>query len=358
MSARPSGPAGSRSGSRTAFLRQRLHSHRLAGNPAPTPEAVVAHYGAMQAQDYAGALWAIGLRSGAASEADVERAVDEGRIVRCWPMRGTLHFVAAEDARWMIGLLAPRVLRRNEGRLARQYGIDRAAIRRARTAALRALRPGVPLTRPELYQRFEAAGIHAGNGRGLHLLFALAHEGVLCFGPRRGKQPTFVQLDRWVPRGRVLSPEEALGELARRYLASHAPATPADFAWWSGLNLGEANEAFALAGPVDGGEPAPDGRRAHLLPPFDEYTVAYRDRSLVVDPALWKRVNAGGGMLSAIAVSNGEVVGTWKRRLRRSTVEIRLSPFRPLSSREARLLQRQAAGYAGFVGADAAALVP
>ncbi len=275
--------------------RLRLHSQLLARNPAATAHEVVAHLGAVQAQDYLGALWAGGLRMRAAVEGDVERALAEREIVRCWPMRGTLHFVAAEDARWMLELLAPRVLARHRARLQRDFELDPRTLRRSHTLIERAMQGGNALTRPELYATLEKAGISTTASRGLHILFALAHQHLICFGPRRGKQPAFVLLDEWLPATKPKPRDEALGELARRYCTGHGPATAADFAWWSGLTLKEANEGLALADVrlpnVSRSHPTPS---VHLLPPFDEYTVAYKDRSAIIDPAFAKRVNAGG----------------------------------------------------------------
>lgn len=334
--------------------RQRLHSQLLGGNPAATPHDAVAHFGAVQAQDYLGALWAVGVRTRGAVERDVERAIAEREIVRCWPMRGTLHFVAAEDVRWMLELLAPRVLKRHRPRLEREFELDARVLRRCRTLLERALQGGNALTRPEIYATLEKAKIATAGSRGLHILFALAHERLICFGARRGRQPSFVLLDEWLPASKPKPREEALAELAKRYFTSHGPATIADFAWWSGLTAKEANEVLSLAGRIE-----PEGTSkasAHLLPPFDEYTVAYKDRSAVIDPMYAKRVNAGGGMINAIAIVDGIVVGNWKRELRGSNVEVAIAPFRPLTARETRALEREAARYAKFLGREAESL--
>jgi hypothetical protein len=332
---------------------QRLRSQLLARNLAANPHDVVAHMAAVQAQDYLGALWAVGVRMRSAVEEDVERALAERAIVRCWPMRGTLHFVAAEDARWMLALLAPRVLSRSRARLERDFELDPRTLRRCRTIVEGALEGGKSMTRPELYARLDKARIATGSSRGLHILFALAHERLLCFGARRGKQPTFVLLDEWLPAAKPRPRDESLAELARRYALGHAPATIADFAWWSGLTAKEGNEAVALAGVrLDDCASARETPSVHLLPPFDEYTVAYKDRSAIVDPAFAKRVNAGGGMLNAIVVVNGRVAGTWKRDLRGNDVVIRVSTFAELPASAMRALEREAERYAKFVGRD------
>lgn len=326
--------------------RERLHSQLLGGNAPATPHAVVSHMLAVQAQDYLGALWAVGVRMKSAVEADVERAIDERRIVRCWPLRGTLHFVAAEDVWWLLDLLAPRVLKHHRPRLEKEFGIDAQTLKRARTLTERALR-GNALIRAELYAIWEKAGIATKASRGLHILFALAHESMICFGSRRGKQQTFVLLDEWVPRSTSKSGD--LRELGRRYLAGHGPAAPKDLAWWAGLTGREAAEALA-------GEHSYRAARlpnVQLLPPFDEYTVAYRDRSGVVDPAFAKRVNSGGGMINAVLVIDGLVAGSWKRTIRGKSVHVAVTPFRELSEREQRGVDRQVTRYAKFLGLEA-----
>jgi len=342
---------------------RRLLTQHLAGVKLDTPLAVVSHFGAVQAQDYLGALWAVGLRMRDAVEADVERALAERSIVRLWPQRGTLHFVASEDARWIVDLLAPRVLARNRNRYKKEFDLDAVALRRCRTVVERALRDGAQLTRPEIYAALERARIATGASRGLHILVALAHERVLCFGPRRGKQPTFVLFDEWLPFAKPKPVDESLAELTLRYFTGHGPATIADFMWWSGLTAREVRQGLAGVGDALTREDAlyfsPSNvprvsATAHLLPPYDEYTVGFKDRSAVLDPAFAKNVNAGGGVIQPIVVLDGRVVGTWKRTLGPRAVQIHISAFRPLSARERASIDKTAARYAGFVGCSQA----
>ena len=341
----------------------RLRNQCIAGTMLGTPAEVVRRLGAVQAQDYAGSLWAIGLRTRDAAEATIERAIEARTIVRTWPMRGTLHFVAAEDVRWLVGLLAPRVMKRMAGRY-RQLGLDEAQFARCRKILVRALEGGIRRTRPQLYQLFTAAGISMADSRGLHVLGRFAQEQLICFGSKEGKQPTFVLLDEWVPAGAGMAREEALAELARRYFASHGPATVPDFAWWSGLTLTEVRTSLALAaahlshasiaGQTYWFAAAPQAapRRsptAYLLPAFDEYTVAYRDRSAVLDPA-HSRKAASGGMLSPTIVVDARVVGTWKRRLAKGSVVVKPEPFAALSQAVTRAVDAAAQRYGDFLG--------
>ncbi|HET7433236.1 MAG TPA: winged helix DNA-binding domain-containing protein [Thermoanaerobaculia bacterium] len=325
---------------------RRLHS-QLLSDPLPTPHAVLTHFAALQAQDYLGALWAVGARTLSSTEADVERAIADKQIVRCWPMRGTLHFVAAEDVRWMLALCAPRALARHRTRLERDFALDLRALRRCRDVAEKALH-GRALTRTEFYAALEAKRIDTKNGRGLQIVFALAHERVLCFGARRGKQPAFVLLDDWLPPAPELPRDEALSRLAQRYFRAHAPATAADLAWWSGLAMSDAKRAMEM---IEMPSPPPSRKSSvHLLPPFDEYTVGYRDRAAVLDAEDAKRINAGGGIIHAIVVIDGRVAGRWSRTIRGNRVSIELQPFRAFTARETRALAAASRRYATFLG--------
>jgi hypothetical protein len=335
------------------IARLRLLNQGIADPRFTSPHAVVSWFGAMQAQDFVGALWAVGLRMRRAVEADVERALVERTIVRSWPLRGTLHFVAAEDLRWMLELLGPRMIGRNASRLLRYFELDRAVLRRCRTVVSRALKGGGRLTRGELYDVLQRARIRTSQSRGLHIIFSLAHERLICFGPRQAKQPTFVLLDEWLTASKQLKGDEALHELARRYFASHGPATATDFAWWSGLPAGEAKRAMEMIGPMNA--IAPPARGAWLIPAFDEYLVAYKDRSAALDPAFTKHVNAGGGLLNPTIVVGGEVVGTWKRVATKDGVVITRNLFRPLKKNEERMVRDATARYATFIGLRAEA---
>jgi len=202
------------------IVRRRLATQRISSTAFTRPEQVVAWLGAVQAQDYLGALWAVGLRFNGATEREVERALEERTIVRTWPMRGTLHFVAATDARWMIELLAPRKVAAVLSRL-RSFGIDEAVLKRARRILTTKLDGGRRLTRSAAYAVLEDAGIATTAQRGLHILWWLAQHCIICFGPREGKQQTFVLFDEWLPQTKALPRQEALATLAHRYFTGH-----------------------------------------------------------------------------------------------------------------------------------------
>lgn len=344
-----------------SIARRRLRAQHVSAPKSKTPEEVVSSLGAVQAQDFSGALWGIGLRLSAAKVQDVERAIADRSIVRTWTMRGTLHFVGASDVRWMLELLAPRVVRTSAGRM-RAFGIDDAVLGKSGEVVREALRGGRLLTRPELYAALERSGVSTSGGRGLQILWRLAHDGHLCLASRRGKQHTFALLEEWVPRGKSRGREDAREELAIRYFTGHGPATVRDFSWWSGLSLSESRQALEavshhLSKEAVGEETywsppeAPDLPRADggfLLPPFDELMVGYSDRSSVLDPA--RDVPDPSLLLGPVAMVDGRMVGTWRGRTTKHGVRVALDPLTHLTPAQRRALFSAADAYGRFLG--------
>jgi hypothetical protein len=348
------------------IAQQRLSNQYIAGAKFEKPSEVVSWLGAVQAQDYLGALWAVGLRMRRAVEAEVEQALADKTIIRTWPMRGTLHFVAAADIRWMLELLTPRIVAGSARRLQREFGLDEPVFARSKKLFERALQGGKQLSRNAMYEVLEAGGISAAKQRGLHILGRLAQDGLLCFGARAGKQQTFALLAEWVPTAKTLRRDEALAELARRYFTSHGPATLQDFAWWSGLIAADARAGLEMVKSqfvqevVDGqtywlssSRPAVKevSPTAYLLPAYDEYTVAYKDRSAVLDPSYAKQPNDGPGILSPTIVVEGQVVGIWKRVFEKNSVVITPSYFTKLTKAQTRAVADAAEHYGKFLGA-------
>lgn len=342
----------------------RLVNQGIASPTSKTPSEVVASLGAMQAQDYLGALWAIGLRLPHATEAGIERAISDRTILRTWPMRGTLHFVATQDARWMLELLTPRVIA-STARRYQQLELDDAVFGRSRELFIDALQGGRQLTRDAMHGVLEAAHISTADQRGIHILSRLAQEGLLCFGAREGKQQTFALLAEWAPEAKSMERDEALAELARRYFTGHGPATLHDFVWWSGLKVSDARHALDMAASQLGhesmggtvywmpqGMPSPSTVAAcvHLLPGFDEFMLGYRDRSASLDPADSGKIHPGGnGMFSPTVVIDGQVVGTWRRTVKKNLVVMTASPFAPLSRSEKQSLVDEVERFGEFL---------
>jgi hypothetical protein len=356
--------------------RLRLSNQRLSRPTLAKPADVVGWLCAVQAQDYAGAKWAVGSRMRAATDADVERAFDAGLILRTHVLRPTWHFALPADIRWMLALTAPRV----QAGLAfrhRQLGLDARTLKRSNAAVERALRNGAQLTRDELRVVLGRVGIQADGVRMAHLMAWAELDGVVCSGPRRGKQFTYALLDARAPAGPNLSRDEALATLARRYFASRGPATVHDFAKWSGLTLADARgglkaieselrrdvvderaywtsrdarpatAASARSGSKRAGSAS---ARAHLLSIFDEYISGYRDRSAIVAPEQARKLWPMGNAVTYILVLDGQIVGTWRRRLVAKTVSVEPRFFESPTNAAKRAVTAEAQRYAAFLG--------
>lgn len=324
----------------------RLVAQRIAGPGLPTAAATVRWLTAAQGQDFAGVLTSIALRTAAGTRADVEAALNAGEVVKSWPMRGTLHLVAAEDLPWMLDLAAPRMLAGAAVRRT-QLGLDVPLLERARQLAVESLHAYGHLRRGALRDLWTADGLDAVGPRGAHLLSYLAQTGTICFGPVREGDQVVVLLDKWIKRPRKLEREQALGEWAERYFRSHGPATAKDFTRWTGLRAADVRTALALAKPglerieVDGVEylmhpQTPelldahrrDARGVFLLPGFDELVLGYADRSATLPPEFADRIVPGGnGVFRPTVVDDGRIVGTWKHAGRGAKRGIAANPF-------------------------------
>ncbi|MVM38290.1 winged helix DNA-binding domain-containing protein [Spirosoma sp. HMF3257] len=283
------------------LVQQRLINQQLAQPLFPNSADLVAWFGAMQAQDYAAAKWGIGLRLPNTTNAVIEQAIANKSIIRTWALRGTLHFIAAEDIRWMLALVRHRLESICRSHY-RKLELNEAVFAKSQAAMIRALEGGQQLTRPELKAALSGAGILTHDLRLNFLLGNAAFDGLICFGNRRGNEFTFTLLDEWFPASKRIERDEALASLTSRYFTSHGPATLHDFVWWSGLTVTEAKEGLDLAkstlfSELMNGQTYWMGSSAltytvpamvHLLPSFDEYLVAYKDRRAPL--GLWSLV--------------------------------------------------------------------
>jgi Winged helix DNA-binding domain len=346
--------------------RHRLINQQIAGSRFQEPAALVSWLGGLQAQDYAQAKWAIGSRLPDLTEEAVEQAIASRALVRTWPMRGTLHLVAAADVRWLLTLLAPRLIAANATRY-RQLELDTATLMHSQQVLARVLAGGKQLTRPELTRAFNQAGIDVSGQRLSHILQRAALDQLICFGARQGKEFTYTLLEEWVPAGKALVREQALAELARRYFYSRGPATLADFGWWSGLAAADARAALemikpelhaetmsgqqywlppAAAVPQPETAPAPE---AYLLAGFEEYILGYKDRSASLDNRQSQQVVLRTGIIHPVMVLNGRVIGTWKRTFKKSALVVETKPLQPLSEAEQQAFAAAARRYARFM---------
>src|SRR5215210_2619384 len=338
---------------------QRLQNQRITRAGPRTPEKLVAWMGAVQAQEYGPARWGLGLRLPSTStDAAVHRAVDRGRILRTHILRPTWHFVTPADIRWMLDLTAPRVQRILAG-YDRQIGLDPTVMSGAAGVLEQALGDNGCLTRQELGPHLQRDGLPAGNRELAHIAMYAELEGLICSGPRRGKQPTYALVATRAPAARRLQRDEALAELTRRYFRSHGPATIRDFVWWSGLTSADAKRGLEMI-RARARQRDEDGLRywtvgrlrsaprpkpsLHLLPIYDEYLVAYRDLQVVPRPAYLM------GNFQHALVIEGQVAGTWRTTASRKAVAVTVETLRPLSAYERRRLEREVTRYSRFIG--------
>lgn len=347
------------------IAQQRLYQQQISHNSFTQPAEVVAWLGALQGQDYAGAKWSVGLRLPGSTDATIEDAINAKTIVRTWALRGTLHLVAATDLRWLLALLAPRLIAGNARRY-RELHLDEATLVRSNELLAQALRDGQPRDRPTLLAMLEQQGIATTGQRGVYLLQRASLDGLICQGVAVRNRPTFMAIDERIPTGKMLARAEALAELAQRYFTSHGPATLKDFIWWSGLTAGDARAGLAAVSPqlqqsTMGGQlywmgqqqPATDypSQPVYLLPGFDEYLLGYADRSAVLDPHYANRIVPGGnGVFYPTVVSNGQVVGTWQRTFKKGVVVITAQPFTTLSMAERDGFAAAAQRFGEFLG--------
>jgi hypothetical protein len=322
------------------LIRRRLANQRLTRSSFRSPADVVSWLGAMQSQDYPGAKWGIGLRA-AVTEDQVDRACDDGSIVRTHILRQTWHFVARDDIRWMLALSGPRVNALN-AHYYRKLGLDERTFTRSREVVERALLGGAQLTRPELGTALRRAGIVATGTRLAFLTMRLELDAVICNGARRGNQLTYALFDERVPRSKPMDRDAALAELARRYFTSHGPATLRDYVWWSGLTVRDAKVGVDLAASslvrdeVDGftywsadrrTPKASAPPRAHLLPNYDEYLIAHKDRHLVVSRGSGDGVTRIKDPFVHHLVIDGRLSGSWTRTVKHGSIDVRCAMY-------------------------------
>jgi hypothetical protein len=343
------------------IVRQRLHNQHLTWQTFEKPGAIVEWMAALQGQDYAGAKWSVGLRLPGSMDADIEQAISDRRILRTWVMRGTLHFVAATDMRWLVALIAPRV-RAGNARRYKQLELDDKTLAQSNDVIAKALQDDDDkgLTRKELFKILEANNISTKGQRGVYMLQRASLDNLMCQGVMQGRESVFMT----PPKGKTMAHDEAAAELAKRYFSSRGPATLKDFTWWSGLAAADARAGLEAvkAGLVEekiNGQSywrsppsltAKDRKSfAYLLPGFDEYLLGYTDRSDVLDPKHAKKVLPGGGIFSSTIVVDGRVVGTWKRTVKKSAIVITPAPFDRMTTSERDALDSATERYGEFL---------
>jgi hypothetical protein len=352
------------------LVARRLQNQLLTRRGPKEPPEIVAWLGAVQAQDYGGAKWALGLRATGLTDADVERSFNQGGILRTHVLRPTWHFVTPGDIRWMLALSAPRVKAALAYQL-RAAGLDQRTLVRGARAIERALEGGRSLTRAELGDVLRRAGLQPSGQRYACVIMHAELDGLICSGARRGNQHTHALLDERVPPAKPLGGDEALAELTTRYFRSHGPATAADFAWWSGLTVSTAKRGIQIvkrqlvSEDINGATvwsflergSHPAAGPAHLLPNWDEYVVGYRERETITRAGLPHKSGARGVVFNNTVLIGGRIAGSWQRKWHRNGVTIEANRDTRWSEKDTYAVRQGAKLYSTFMGRPVALAV-
>jgi hypothetical protein len=336
------------------LLSFRLYNQQLSVSSFQTPGELVSWMGAIQAQDYAMAKWAVGLRIKNANDDTIEKAITDGTIIRTHVLRTTWHLVTPADIRWMLELTAPGIYKQMAYH-DRQLGIERKELVKSAKLFEKTLTGKKQMTRPELEEIFTKAKFNCDGMRFGHLLMHAELQGILCSGAKKGKQITYALLEERVPATKKYHREESLVMLTQKYFQSHGPATIKDYVWWSGLTTKEAKEGIALLDGkinsinyneevlwyIDLPDKIKMDKTIYLLPNYDEYVVAYNNRETLIPGAKKSELLRGGNPLfSNNIIINGQVCGTWKRTLKANLVTVNATIFNELTAADKKQLEQ------------------
>lgn len=343
----------------------RLLSQQLSNPKFLQPKELVSWMGAMQAQDYAMVKWAVGMRMKSPSLKMVEAALHKGEILRIHVMRPTWHLVAAEDIRWMLKLSAQRIKAANDS-YAKGHGLKITAegFGKSNDRLEKILCGNKSLTKQEIAEEFEHAGLPSDQYHMTRFLARAETESILCSGDYRGKSHTYALLEERVPPVPDLTKEEALARLARSYFRSHAPATLQDFIWWSGLPTTEARLAvYQIESELTAEEcnnqtwyvhsscriRGNTSGNLHLVPPYDEYIVGYKDRTDVLPKEHYPKAFTNNGLFYPVIAHEGQIVGNWDRTKKKKGSQPQHSFFRTETTIDEQLLNEAKNRYLHFL---------
>ncbi|MDD8018231.1 MAG: winged helix DNA-binding domain-containing protein [Bacteroidota bacterium] len=341
----------------------RLASQQIAGTKFKTAKEIVCWMGAMQAQDYSMAKWAVGVRLPGSTDKDIETAVNKGDIIRTHVLRPTWHFVSPADIYWMLELTAPRIKSSLKSRH-KQLELTESVIKKSYSIIEKALIDGQHFTRNEIFSKLEKANVATGNQRGIHILLRAELDGIICSGTSQEKQQTYALLEERVPKKKLFQRDEALAQLANKYFTSHCPATVQDFIWWSGLPVADAKNALEMVRANfysekinsqtywfrDSASPTKNIREsAHLLPAYDEFIISYKDRSAALSSDIQKKTISDNGIFWPVIVINGKVTGKWRRTMTKDTIVIETEFFQPLTKSTKNLIEKASLRFGNFL---------
>lgn len=343
----------------------RLISQQISTTKFKSVKDLVHWMGAIQAQDYAMAKWALGVRLSGMNEEHIIKAINKGEILRTHILRPTWHFVSADDIHWMLDLTAPNIKPSLKLRH-KQLELTDTVLKKSNTIIEKALSNNVYLTREQLVHEFSKAKIATSDNRTSHLLLNAELEGLVCSGPIVDKKQTYALLEKRVAKTRPLKKDDALAKLAQKYFWSHCPATIQDFTWWSGLPNKDARNALemvksSLISEIVNGQTywlpnsislTEKNKSMYLLPAFDEFIISYKDRSAVLKTEHYSKSISSNGIFKPVIILNGQVIGLWKRETKKDKIIIETDFFQPPTKITMNLLQKAAETFGSFSGKE------
>jgi hypothetical protein len=342
----------------------RLHNQQLTANNLLTVKELVGWMGAMQAQDYIQAKWAIGVRMPQLTEKQIETAFNQGEIIRTHLMRPTWHFVSADDIYWLLEFTAKQIKSITKSRN-RDLELNEATFKKSQEILVKVLEGNRSLTREEICSNLNQNGINTDGQRAPHILMEAEIDGIICSGGMQAKKQTYALLAERVPVKKTYSKEEALALLAKKYFTSHGPATLPDFIWWSGLPVADARKALEMnktsliSETIENDTywftdstklPSSPPDSVYLLPAFDEYLISYKNRSAAITADHHSKAISNNGIFRPIVVVNGQTTGLWKRTFKKDIVIIETEHFRPHNKMEEYSIEKAAETYGHYSG--------
>jgi len=341
--------------------KNRIANQKISKSEFKTAKELVSWMGAMQAQDYNMAKWAIGLRVPNSTDKQIETAFNNGEIIRTHLMRPTWHFVANDDLCWMLELTAPQI-KTNMMSGSKNYELDTIVLNKCYKIIEHALSGGKNLTRDELKTQFSFSNIDLYENRLSYILQHAEINGLICSGPMKANKHTFSLLDERIKIKKIFTKDQALAELAIRYFTSHSPATLKDFAWWSGLSVKDSRKALDFVKSSFISEKIGEdiywfsdtnknhaNSGFHLLPAYDEFLISYKNRTASLANVDNKKAISSNGIFYPVIVDNGQVCGLWKRTLTKDNVIIKPDFFKPNNIDQHKLI-KAATTYENFIG--------
>lgn len=330
---------------RSDISKIRLISQQISGPKFESVRETLNWMGAIQAQDFSMSKWAVGIRLINSTDKVIENAFERGEILRTHLLRPTLHLVSAENIRWLLNLTAPGIKARLKSRQ-KELDLTESLLKKCNRIIRDSLKGENHMTREELVAILTKAKVPLENQRAYHILVNSELDGITCSGRLKGGKQTFALLDERVTKTKDLTKEDALKKIAGIYFSSRGPATLKDFIWWSGLSVTNAKNALEIAKPDLVSEKIAseiywlsnpitysknENISVHLLPAFDEFLISYKDRTASAPLIYQKKTFSDNGIFWPTIVINGQVMGLWKRTIKKDKVIFETKLFEPIN---------------------------